>query len=92
MEEKEEPFIKETERGREVYIELHRLIRKYNKGQFGYGKASSEVESYIAQLPENDFYLLMRLPIGNITRVHYTAMRNRKRKELEEKRGEKNNG
>ena len=74
--------------GREVYIELHRLIIMYNNGQYGYRKASSEVESYIAQLPEDDFYILMRLPIGNITRVHYTAMRNRNRKELEEKRQE----
>ena len=78
--EKEEPFIKETERGREVYYELHRLIEKYNSGVYGYGRASDEVESYIAGLSENDFYLLMRLPIGNITRTHYTAMRNRRRK------------
>ena len=38
MEKKEESFIKETKRGREVYSELHRLIRKYNKGQYGYEK------------------------------------------------------
>ena len=81
MEEKGEPFIKETKRGREVYVELHRLIRNYNKGQYGYGKSSPMVESYIADLSEDDFYLLMRLPIGNISRVHYTQIRNRVQKE-----------
>lgn len=34
----EEPFIKETERGREVYCELHRQIEKYNRGTYGFGR------------------------------------------------------
>ena len=81
MDEKEEAFIKETERGKEVYCELHEMINKYNRGQYGYGKASPMVELFVANLSEDDFYLLMRMPIGNISRVHYTQMRNRVRKE-----------
>ena len=77
----EESFIKETERGREVYRELHKQIEKYNQGAYGWGKASPMVEFFIADLSEDDFYLLMRLPIGNITRIHYTQIRNRVRKE-----------
>ena len=48
MEEKEESFIKETERGREVYCELHRIIHEYNNGVYGYGKASPMVEFIVA--------------------------------------------
>jgi len=81
MKENEESFIKETERGEEVYKELHEMIKEYNKGIYGYGKASPIVEGFVAGLSEDDFYFLMRLPIGNTTRVHYTQMRNRVRKE-----------
>ncbi|MCR5185649.1 MAG: hypothetical protein K6D97_00840 [Clostridia bacterium] len=81
MQEKEGSFIKETERGREVYIKLHELIKEYNKGVYSYGRASEMVELYISNLSENDFYLLMRLPIGNMARTHYTQIRRRVQKE-----------
>ncbi len=83
MQRKEEPFTKETKRGRKVYLKLHELIDKYNKGTYGHGRASNMVELYISNLSEKDFYHLMRLPIGNITRTHYTAMRKRVQKERE---------
>lgn len=83
MEERKESVFKRTKKGEKLFKKLHKLQKKYNRDNpREYGRAPQKVEKWIATISENDFYEMKMMPIGNYTRVHYTKMRKRKRKEL----------
>ena len=70
--------------GEELYQELQNLIYTFNKEDYGYGRASIEVENWIAGLSLDEFNNLLSQPIGNIARTHYSAIRQRRLKEKQD--------
>ena len=82
-EKKEELIFKVTRKRVKLFKKLQKLQKKnWSKRPGEYGKDAEEVEVWLANLSDKDFYDMMMLPIGNYSKIHYTMMRKRKRKEL----------
>lgn len=85
-EKKDESPFKVTEEGKKVFYELYllnELARKNIEGPYGFGVAPAMVEEYVRNLSNDEFNAFVMLPIGNMTRRHYSMMRKRKIEEKE---------
>ena len=69
-------------RGEVLWEQLHKLQKKYPKQDNRMGYEHPKVEEWIASLSSEDFTAMMMLRIGNMSRIHYSQIRKRVKKDI----------